>query len=943
MNITSTGSTASTSAASSNGLSGLASGIDTESMVEQMLSGIQAKIDKANQEKQQITWKQEIYRDLISQISSFQNKYFGYSSSTDLRSQSFFDAMVAACNSDAIKVTATSSAATGNTTVKVNQLAEKASLTGAYGVSAGLGGKLDMAQLEQKVVFDVNGTEVEVDLSGASTNEEVAQTLNDALGSKGLTAKVDESGALEITGGEVRVSGKSTARGLSRLGLRAGATATVSKDGDEKIYTLRGTVGSGEQITFDVLLDDVRQTITLDMNELDLSDPAAFRQNLEDSLNEQLKKLGTTDGSQSVTVEVQADGSLRFSAPQGRTVTVTDNGSGILKAFGMENGQSNKVSVGLTLGQTAFSTPLQGKAFSFEINGVRFDFTENDTISSMMTKINNSSAGVRITYAPLEDAFTIEAANAGAGQEIVLKDLSGNLLSAMFGQADGLTSGESVTSGSLATDTIAANNSLVDSDFTVTEATMTLTVNGKEVVLSVPKREEGEYSQAEILKTLNEQLEVKFGYTTDSDGKQVQAITIDAAGLHVNDGSVVSFAKTNIDLTDQAAVEKAAQSDLALAFGFSREETTNAASGDMTLDDLGLVGLTDQNGALLDGQTKLSELADKTGGMLSFSEGRITYDSTKAGAGIADKNVVGNAAVTQKLFGDTPLQLGVAQGGVPAKTVEGKNAIVEINGVLTERSSNDFTVNGLNLSLKAVTDEAVTISTSRDTDTIVEGIKGFIEDYNKLIDTISEYTDAEATYRDYPPLTDAQRKEMSEREIELWEEKAKTGLLRGDDDLNTLLSSMRLALYSKGEDMQYALYDLGIDTSSNWRDKGKLVIEDEAKLRQRIETAGDEVKRLFTDAENGIAYQMEKALKAAANTSSGSPGSLVELAGVKGYGTEFNNTLYDRLTEINDKIESLKDSYERQKTRYWNQFNQMEQLISQMNTQSSWLAQQFSY
>ena len=104
-------------ASSSNGFSGLASGIDTESLVESMLSATQAKIDKQNGVRQQIEWKQEIYRDLISQINSFQSQFFSSSSKTNLLSQTFFNVMNAVSASEAFRVNATSSAAIGNTSV----------------------------------------------------------------------------------------------------------------------------------------------------------------------------------------------------------------------------------------------------------------------------------------------------------------------------------------------------------------------------------------------------------------------------------------------------------------------------------------------------------------------------------------------------------------------------------------------------------------------------------------------------------------------------------------------------------------------------------------------------------------------------------------------------------------------------------------------------------
>ena len=120
MNITSSGSSSYVAGASSNkGFSGLASGIDTESMVEAMLSGTQSKVDKQNGLKQQLEWKQEIYRDIINQINAFQSKFFGTSSTTGLLNQSFYNSMKALCSSGAFGVTANSSAATGSTKFQI--------------------------------------------------------------------------------------------------------------------------------------------------------------------------------------------------------------------------------------------------------------------------------------------------------------------------------------------------------------------------------------------------------------------------------------------------------------------------------------------------------------------------------------------------------------------------------------------------------------------------------------------------------------------------------------------------------------------------------------------------------------------------------------------------------------------------------------------------------
>ena len=162
MNISSSSSSSYVTGSSSNkGFSGLVSGMDTESMVEAMLSGTQSKIDKQTGLKQQLEWKQEIYRSIITQINDFQTNFFSTSSTTGLLNQSFYNAMKAVCSSSAFGVTASSSASTGSTKFQVRQLATNSSITSGTGVSGKLNGKLDAEKMQELVNQELGGTTTE--------------------------------------------------------------------------------------------------------------------------------------------------------------------------------------------------------------------------------------------------------------------------------------------------------------------------------------------------------------------------------------------------------------------------------------------------------------------------------------------------------------------------------------------------------------------------------------------------------------------------------------------------------------------------------------------------------------------------------------------------------------------------------------------------------------
>lgn len=1006
-------------ASSSNGFSGLASGIDTESLVESMLSATQAKIDKQNGVRQQIEWKQEIYRDLISQINSFQSQFFSSSSKTNLLSQTFFNVMNAVSASEAFRVNATSSAAIGNTSVEVRRLASSTSLTSGAGVSGKLAGTLDIQALDgivQKqlgtdadytVEFQVNNQVVRVNLrdvfvegnkfksfsSAQERDAAIQEKMQKAFEGTGIEATV-ENGSLSLRGtdktGLVTVSSTSGALGLKRLGLTAGARSQVSADG--KTTSLSGKINEKPELTFSVTLDDLKKDISIDLRDVMDAGGSVDASLFEAALSAQLDKA---HGIGQVKAVFNGN-DFELVVSQGRKVVIGGT-EDVMAALGVKNGQSNRIGMGGSLKDLFFSTPLQGSVFKFTINGEEFRFTENDTMSDIVSAINRSDAGVRLVYRAQDDTFTMEVSESGAGRKIAITQEEGNLLNALFGSGAagaGILSGSRISSEVLTTGSV-KGTSVLGPDDTVKEGTLNLTVDGKNYSFSIPRKAQGEYTVSELRAELNKPMDKAFGAGNIR--------IMDDGSLKVSNGAAV---KVNIQCTNPDDPEltkaEAKAGNLGVAL-FGTKSISNVADENSTLGELGLEGLVGKDGQVLDKNTKLSQLKDLTEG-LSFEDGRIVATGTGT-------LVIGDKETTQKLFGTDSLVLGVASGA-NAVLKEGENALIKIDGLLTERSSNNFSVNGLNFDLQDLTGtyseargeiidgdgnplvlskgqyiedgilydadgaklkeglkyrapttndiitatgisydpatggarifngKAETVEVSRNTDQIVDGIKEFIDGYNKLIKTLNDYISEDASYRKYAPLTEAQKKEMSEKEIELWEEKAKEGLLRNDSTISAFLSDMRTSLYEKTSS-GYALYDIGIETGE-WESKGQLVLtsDGEAKLRQMLERDPGGVQQMFTDMEDGLAVKLNEIIDKTANVSSGSPGSLVELAGIKGKATENNNELTRRLKDIDERIDALKRTYEKEKARYWRQFNAMEQVIANMNSQSSWLTQQ---
>lgn len=177
-----------------------------------------------------------------------------------------------------------------------------------------------------------------------------------------------------------------------------------------------------------------------------------------------------------------------------------------------------------------------------------------------------------------------------------------------------------------------------------------------------------------------------------------------------------------------------------------------------------------------------------------------------------------------------------AEGPEPIKEViKGENGIVTINGeVINNVTSNVFTINGVQLTLLDVTKDSngtdipANVKTQSDPDKALESIKGFMDDYNALIKALNTKVN-ETRYRDFKPLSDEQKKEMKENDIDSWTVKAKSGLFKNNDIITSLLSKMREAITEK----LGSLNAIGI-TTGNYMENGKLVIADETKLKNAI-------------------------------------------------------------------------------------------------------------
>ena len=399
---------------------------------------------------------------------------------------------------------------------------------------------------------------------------------------------------------------------------------------------------------------------------------------------------------------------------------------------------------------------------------------------------------------------------------------------------------------------------------------------------------------------------------------------------------------------------------------------------------------TDKDGNFIDKDGKVVDSADKAakvatieinGTKLQFGEDDTIQtvmdkiNGSDAGVELKYSSMTGNFAFTSKETGaDSKIDIGgtlgtalfgrVDSSGITDDKAEvnpdikgtytkGKDAefVATVNGERLEltRSSNTVDLDGLSVTLKGTFDEGgekITFTTNSDSDKIVDTVKAFVEDYNKLV---TELHNAYSTMplqdsrgNNYLPMTEDEMSKNSESYIKSYEEKAKTGLLFGDSDLSNLYTRLTQSVQGSGE-IGAALRSIGLSVEYS---AGLSTLSlDEDKLRSALDSDPDKVKNAFTAStstgasSNGIMAGLKSTLEQYGKTSIGSPGILVKKAGttLSSYSLT-NNEIQDQMDNLQKQIDKWQDKMGDRIDFYTKQFTQLEMLMNQMNSQSSALS-----
>lgn len=419
---------------------------------------------------------------------------------------------------------------------------------------------------------------------------------------------------------------------------------------------------------------------------------------------------------------------------------------------------------------------------------------------------------------------------------------------------------------------------------------------------------------------------VNLNISLKDSGMNLGAATPDANGkykLNIN-GTDIEFSEND---SMNLIMKRINEADAGIKISYL--STTDKFVVEATEDGAaGLIQLKGEGAKLLFGQEIDSENASAIGGGNSFSAG---------------------------------------QDAIVAVKYAGSDEVVELT-----RGNNSFSIEGLDITVKGKfgyddsgnliendPEQAVTFTSNIESDKIASAVSDLVKEYNEILELVNKELTTRPD-RDYTPLTSEQKKELSEDEVKLWEEKAKSGLLYNSSELRSLADDLRWMINPAD---QQKMSEMGISVSTNWQDNGKLSF-DENKFKAALEKDPDAVKNFFTkeasfdeegyqaalaknpktdrsafEVKAGFAVNLKNGMDKYVKTLGTQKGILIEKAGsTKSPLSILNNSISNQIKDVDKILANLKVRLKSEQDRYISQFTQLETLISQMNSQSSYLS-----
>lgn len=900
-----------------NVISGLASGMDTEAMIENSISGYKNKIYALQRQQIKTEWKQDAYRSIISKMVGLTQKYTSYTSGTNLFSNSFFNrAVITKANGKyADKVSATGKSSNDVQISSIKQLAQAAKYTKS---ADSLIEKASQAEM--------------MDWSQPVKESTIAGSMNLVYGSNNLTIRFGEDDIFE-----------------SQQDL----VDNINKQLSEQTIKTSGGAGKASEYLEAKLNDDGR--IVLQQKEG--KDNKFYIDSASDSIIDNLL---------------------------GGKGQIGEDTSGRVKVFGASKPQDWAEDVSMV-------DHLKERSISFTLNGstksVSFGFLEDDEAKARFKELDEDTSLTEGEKSKKKTEYIADRL-----QKEVDKAFGKDKIS--IGVDEVLGDGGQVSGGKL---NIQAVKKLDGSGNDMNNFTLTVnssagralglgkngignTLNTSWTLGDLFGEENEMFKQTDEDGNVNYNGEQELIINGKSLGKFNKDTTIEHILTSINSnadaGVTVNFSKSTNEFVfttrEMGANQKIEMGD-GLAQKLFSPEPEKLYTGDMNLWEAWGISYTNDDSLMpncgLSADTTLQDIVDLYNNSNEGANGKTASINPYSGEiEIVDRDgnkldfelltyMKGYAYEEDKEDDFPPIKIETTKKPLAVYT-PGQDAVFTANINGTEktmtRSSNVIDLDGLSVTLKgtfeqeAGENEPITFTSTTDSDTIVDAIKSFVNDYNEMAKEIHSaystlpYKKSSGGFANYEPLVGDEADEYSESELKKYEEKAKQGILFGDSDLRSLYQSLTGYIQGSGVDGAI-LRSIGIETA--YEDGMTTISLNETKLREALEANPDRVRDAFTKttengaSTNGLMQNLKTTIDRYASTSIATPGSLVQKAGtpLSSYSLQ-NNFLQTQIDNLDTQIEKWKDKMSDRIDYYTNQFTRLEQLINQMNSQSSALA-----
>lgn len=908
-------------------ITGLASGLDTESIISALVSSYNYKTNKYKKAQTKLSWKQDAWKSLNTKIYSL------YSSVGNMKLSTAYN-LKSTTVSDSTKATvkAGNNAPTGTQQLNIIKVAQAGYLTGAQ-LSNSTTTSTTLAELgytggDAKInLTKGDGTTKEITLTQGSTVGDVIASLKDA----GVSANYD------ATNHRIFISSKDTGKD-NDFTLTGGNT-----EGARALYQLGLSVGSDAT---NATYKSYTQYYDADGNKL--------QQNVVDA------------------IQKYQDAQKSYKTASGQNTNLT-SAYGYATAYSeMQDALKNS---GLTTDEQKKLTTLLGMSATQRVNSVM------DASGNVYTKSTTLDDGSTIyEYGSGNDKKYIQAITTAKDDHnnIYTKNADGNYVDSGAGLVYKAT-GEKDSDGN--------------------EYYVYTAPDGQEAKIAM-KNETTNYYQADVAQkgyteyTDNDSIVYRSnekGNYTGSDGKTYKLenntfTEIDSDGNAVSNGRTATVTedqkkevKTTYSHGNTALSDTTRAADLLSRF---REDHKNTLTDDVIsklTSDIEKVNVYESAEDSLDDTDTYSkkniissiQQAYQSGGASAVTEvtnkyaEKITENQTAmttAQKKMDDNSVVSSLAAMDSTSSDYTTALAAFVNKVQdsqrildqsstltnagAMKIDGCDSEIKLNGITYTSSLNTYSINGLSITAMQATGDgdtnAITVTTATDTQAIYDKIKSFLTQYNSLINEMTSLYNAD-TAKGYEPLTDDEKSAMSDSEVEKWEEKIKSSLLRRDDSLESVMNLMTNAMSQPitVDGKKYYLSSFGIKTL------GFLNAPENQQYAYHIDgdeddtaTSGNEDKLMAminSDPDTVVSFmqQLTSNLYDAIGTKmkSSTVSSIYKVYNDKEMASEYS----DYTTTIKKWEQKLQD----QEDAYYKKFSAMETALSKLQSQTSSLSNLF--